>query len=842
LIAGLPTVMTSPSLASAGEMTDEPPATSEREIVIYGLSPRANVLAGLRAEAELDENGIAAYGLDTVGDLIGEVLRRVDPSGDGPVVLINGQPATGLSEISDLPSEAVSRIQLLPPQAAGLLGERPTRRVVNIVVRPDHRQVTVRATGSFATAGDGLGAEGEINLLRLSNGNRRSLVLRARHADPLYEADRNIIGTAAGTSYDFAGNVLAFPLIGAEIDPALSAIAGELVTIAGVPIGSVNPSLADFAVRANDPNVSDIGRYRTLLPRQEVYTANANLTQKYGSRTTLSVNLTGEHSRSHGLLGAAPLDLRLPATSPFSPFGQDVTVARYLDAPLRQDQEITSLAAATIVNSQIGRWRISFNSNFAHRVGITRSDRGADPGDLQAAIDAGTLNPFAPFPADLAGPFSSDRSRIRSDIGSAVLTASGSPFSLPAGPANASLRLEWRFNRNLSTTVGDSFVLERRLRRNDAVARLTLQLPLLGAATGTAIGDLNLELSGALRKVTASGGLEDYGYGLNWQPSASLTLRAAINNEQIAPPPNSLTDPVIVTEGFRAFDFIREETVLIRFITGGNPDLDVEKRRTITIGGTWRPPAASDLSLNAEYSRIRGRDVFAVLPPASADVQAAFPDRFQRDADGRLIAIDARLVPFSRVEREQFRWGVDFVRSFGGRPSPPVGAGGDREDALVPGWRVNAYANHNWALSYTRLARPGLPVVDLLAGGAIGYGGGQPRHNILFGGGVARRGFGLQLNGNWIGPSRITAGTAAAPSEIFFASRMRADGRFFVNLGPQFPDISLARGARIAIEVENIFDSRQRVRDEAGAVPLRYQPFLLDPLGRVVRISLRKVF
>jgi len=32
------------------------------------------------------------------------------------------------------------------------------------------------------------------------------------------------------------------------------------------------------------------------------------------------------------------------------------------------------------------------------------------------------------------------------------------------------------------------------------------------------------------------------------------------------------------------------------------------------------------------------------------------------------------------------------------------------------------------------------------------------------------------------------------------------------------------------------------VRDSSGATPLRYQPFLLDPLGRTVTLSLRKVF
>jgi len=32
------------------------------------------------------------------------------------------------------------------------------------------------------------------------------------------------------------------------------------------------------------------------------------------------------------------------------------------------------------------------------------------------------------------------------------------------------------------------------------------------------------------------------------------------------------------------------------------------------------------------------------------------------------------------------------------------------------------------------------------------------------------------------------------------------------------------------------------VRDAAGAVPLNYQPSLLDPQGRAIRLSFRKLF
>ena len=50
------------------------------------------------------------------------------------------------------------------------------------------------------------------------------------------------------------------------------------------------------------------------------------------------------------------------------------------------------------------------------------------------------------------------------------------------------------------------------------------------------------------------------------------------------------------------------------------------------------------------------------------------------------------------------------------------------------------------------------------------------------------------------------------------------------------------RGARITLSVDNLFDSRIQVRDETGLTPLSYQPGFVDPLGRSVRLSIRKLF
>jgi outer membrane receptor protein involved in Fe transport len=53
---------------------------------------------------------------------------------------------------------------------------------------------------------------------------------------------------------------------------------------------------------------------------------------------------------------------------------------------------------------------------------------------------------------------------------------------------------------------------------------------------------------------------------------------------------------------------------------------------------------------------------------------------------------------------------------------------------------------------------------------------------------------------------------------------------------------SWAQGARASLAVTNLFDRRQTVHDAFGATPTAFEPGFLDPLGRVLALTIRKVF
>lgn len=107
--------------------------------------------------------------------------------------------------------------------------------------------------------------------------------------------------------------------------------------------------------------------------------------------------------------------------------------------------------------------------------------------------------------------------------------------------------------------------------------------------------------------------------------------------------------------------------------------------------------------------------------------------------------------------------------------------------------------------------------------------------------GLFRNGMGLRLSGRYVGKTRIDG--SGAGDGVFFGDLATLDLRIFADLGRWFgQEKEVFKNLRFSLEFDNLFDGQRRIVDANGDVPLRYQPFLVDPLGRVVRFELRKMF
>lgn len=187
----------------------------------------------------------------------------------------------------------------------------------------------------------------------------------------------------------------------------------------------------------------------------------------------------------------------------------------------------------------------------------------------------------------------------------------------------------------------------------------------------------------------------------------------------------------------------------------------------------------------------------------------------------------------------------------GAGPRPGVGpggggfGGGGRGGQAAAGGRLNFSIYHTVHLS--NRVRVGVlgPELDLLGGDTISNGPGQPRHEVELQAGYTNNGLGVRLSGNWNSGSRVTAGLAGTAQALDFGSLATLNIRLFADLTQRLDLLKKypwVRGVRVVLAVDNIFNARQRVTDPAGVTPIAYQGAYLDPLGRSVRLSIRKLF
>ena len=81
--------------------------------------------------------------------------------------------------------------------------------------------------------------------------------------------------------------------------------------------------------------------------------------------------------------------------------------------------------------------------------------------------------------------------------------------------------------------------------------------------------------------------------------------------------------------------------------------------------------------------------------------------------------------------------------------------------------------------------------------------------------------------------------------DLRFSPYADVDLRLFANLGENFDLVAkhpFFRGTSVRLDVDNIFNARTKVRDEAGTTPLSYQLDLLEPVGRTIGVTFRKLF
>jgi len=183
----------------------------------------------------------------------------------------------------------------------------------------------------------------------------------------------------------------------------------------------------------------------------------------------------------------------------------------------------------------------------------------------------------------------------------------------------------------------------------------------------------------------------------------------------------------------------------------------------------------------------------------------------------------------------------------GGRGGGGFGGGGGGRGrgggALDTSERLEITLYHSWIFADKVQISPATPVVDLLHGGTLG-GGAQPAHSLQLNAGFSDNGIGWRLSGQWQSAASVTGSAAAGSTTgtLHFSSLATLSLRGFINLQQRLTKSKWARGTRITLALNNLFDTHQKVTDARGQTPLAYEPAYADPLGRTVSLSIRKLF
>ena len=194
------------------------------------------------------------------------------------------------------------------------------------------------------------------------------------------------------------------------------------------------------------------------------------------------------------------------------------------------------------------------------------------------------------------------------------------------------------------------------------------------------LGDLSVNANFEVEQLSDFGRLTTTGYGFNWSPITQVQAIVSFIDDSNAPAPGQLGNPVLVTPNVRIYDFVRGESVDITQISGGNPNLRADSRKVFRAGLNIRPLSETNLGIVVNYTNTRYRNAVQSFPGASAEVEAAFPERFVRNAAGDLVSVDYRPVNYDRTEHQELRWGFNLFLPIS---SPAVKRMRERRDAFM---------------------------------------------------------------------------------------------------------------------------------------------------------------
>ncbi len=581
----------------------------EFEIVVAGQKPRGSVIGDIAPEVTFNAGDVRALGVSSVTELLEELAPQTESAGGGaPVVLLEGRRIASFREVGTIPTEAIQRVEILPEEVALKYGYSANQKVVNIILRQRFRAFAVEGGGKLGTQGDGLGVNTKGDFLAIRRGERVNIDANYSHANPITEAQRGL-ATSGGD-----------------------------------------------------------GNNRTLRPESEALTLTGTWAKPLSHVWIATLNGEATTTDTQALRGSAVPNVTIPGGSPYASGTADETFLPTVDglSPLRNSNSTQTGHLGLTLNGTTQKWQWSVIGNYDHSDTRSIQQRPLNLADYAAAVAAG--DPLADPSLPVAGEFLDflpvNQTRNSTDSAELNLVATTSPLQLPAGAVNTTMKLGGNLDRSDGTVTRLGISQPTSVGRDQGEASINIDIPLSSRAVPLfpGAGRISLNANAAVRQIGDFGTLRTFGGGLTWNPTSQFSLIASYRDDQNAPTAAQLGGAVITTANVDIFDYTRGESVRVTAVTGGNPDLKAAGMRNFRLGGTFRLNDPN-ITLNLDYNRTWQRNQVTALPGATPAVVAAFPERFARDADGELVAVDLRPINIASEDKSQLRMGITFTKS-----------------------------------------------------------------------------------------------------------------------------------------------------------------------------------
>jgi len=479
------------------------------------------------------------------------------------LVLLNGRrlgaTTSGMQDLGQIPLAVIQRIEVLKDGASSIYGSDAIAAVVNIITDTqfDGAEFTARV-GQFS---QGDGRTQAFSLKVGTQGERSGMMLAAEYSkeDPVWARDRWFSRDGnAGPDYPGSG---ASPISnkGSHCNPC----AGKGVKPADVrwwtlKEGGDPGNRDDYRLFTDDDNVNSNEQMmvQTGLERRSLFASayhDINDSLRLQGEALYNQRITDQQVAGY------PLQYKLPANSPFNPYGVETDIRRRLwEMPrtTRSELQTYRLSGGLVGSFEMGGrafdWDVGALVNRNRLTKTARGDGSLFALDRSLKPECGTAadpnckpwNPLLPY--GVGGPGSLSDPELQKflfptfvDTGETTTTTysanlSGALFDLPAGELGFAVGYEHR--REQGRFVPDAFSQSGQSTGLEAVTTegaysldeiyTELSIPILKDMPFAR--ELTLSTSGRYSKYSNFGNTLNRKFGLSWRPVDELLVRGTV--------------------------------------------------------------------------------------------------------------------------------------------------------------------------------------------------------------------------------------------------------------------------------------------------------------------------